>query len=292
MAVQIQFRRGASAAWASANPVLADGELGLDTTSYTYKIGNGASTWTQLPYQSLPASTLSSAVYTAKGTIAAASAANSPVAVTVGANNTLLVADSTQTAGVKWASTLSGLTLTSPTINTPTITAPNITGAASIGSGATLTSPTVTTPTVTTPTVTNGTATNLTLFSPKEGWTTSASAIPATATIDVMTATNVYYTGSASANWTFNFRGNGSTAASAYLGVGQSTTVGVLVTNGASAYYPTAFQIDGAAVTPKWQNGVAPTAGNANSVDAYLFTIVKTAATPTYTVFASQTKFA
>jgi hypothetical protein len=107
-----------------------------------------------------------------------------------------------------------------------------------------------------------------------------------------MTATNVYYTGSASANWTFNFRGNGSTAASAYLGVGQSTTVGVLVTNGASAYYPTAFQIDGAAVTPKWQNGVAPTAGNANSVDAYLFTIVKTAATPTYTVFASQTKFA
>jgi len=288
MAVQIQFRRGASAAWASANPVLADGELGLDTTSYTYKIGNGASTWTQLPYQSLPASTLSSAVYTAKGTIAAASAANSPVAVTVGANNTLLVADSAQTAGVKWASTLSGLTLTSPTINTPTITAPNITGAASIGSGATLTSPTVNTP------VTNGTATNLTLFSPKEGWTTSASAIPVTATIDVMTATNVYYTGSASANWTFNFRGNGSTAASAYLGVGQSTTVGVLVTNGASAYYPTAFQIDGAAVTPKWQNGVAPTAGNANSVDAYLFTIVKTAATPTptYTVFASQTKFA
>jgi hypothetical protein len=51
-------------------------------------------------------------------------------------------------------------------------------------------------------------------------------------------------------------------------------------------------QIDGSAVTPKYQGGTAPTAGNASSIDAYVYTVVKTAATPTYTVFASQTKFA
>jgi hypothetical protein len=51
-------------------------------------------------------------------------------------------------------------------------------------------------------------------------------------------------------------------------------------------------QIDGSAVTPKYQGGTAFAAGNASSIDAYVYTVVKTAATPTYTVFASQTKFA
>jgi hypothetical protein len=63
-------------------------------------------------------------------------------------------------------------------------------------------------------------------------------------------------------------------------------------TNGGTAYYPTAYQIDGSAVTPRWQGGAAPTAGNVSSIDAYSITIVKTAATPTYIVLASQTKFA
>jgi hypothetical protein len=52
------------------------------------------------------------------------------------------------------------------------------------------------------------------------------------------------------------------------------------------------LQIDGSAVTPKYQGGTAFAAGNASSIDAYVYTVVKTAATPTYTVFASQTKFA
>jgi hypothetical protein len=65
-----------------------------------------------------------------------------------------------------------------------------------------------------------------------------------------------------------------------------------LVTQGATAYYNSAVQIDGSAVTPKYQGGTAFAAGNASSIDAYVYTVVKTAATPTYTVFASQTKFA
>ena len=59
-----------------------------------------------------------------------------------------------------------------------------------------------------------------------------------------------------------------------------------------SGLFNNAFQIDGSSVTPKWQGGVTPTVGNNNSIDVYTYTIVKTAATPTYTVFASITQFA
>jgi hypothetical protein len=68
--------------------------------------------------------------------------------------------------------------------------------------------------------------------------------------------------------------------------------VAFLVTNGATAYYQTALTVDSVAVTPKWQGGTAPTSGNASSVDIYLVTIIKTAATPTYAAFENQNKFA
>jgi hypothetical protein len=76
------------------------------------------------------------------------------------------------------------------------------------------------------------------------------------------------------------------------MAVGEQISAVLLNTNGATPYYPTGFTIDGSAVTPKWLGGTAPSAGNANSVDAYVYTIIKTAATPTYTVLASQNKFA
>lgn len=72
---------------------------------------------------------------------------------------------------------------------------------------------------------------------------------------------------------------------------GQSKTYVLLVTNGSTPYRPTSFSISGTAVTPKWQGGTAPTAGNANSIDSYSFTFIKTASN-TFTVLASQTKFA
>jgi hypothetical protein len=109
---------------------------------------------------------------------------------------------------------------------------------------------------------------------------------------DASTQTVLFYTTNASANFTLNVRGNSSTTLSSILPVGASITVVFLNTNGTTAYYPTAFQVDGNAVTPKWQGGTAPSAGNASSIDAYSLTIIKTAATPTYTVLASQTKFA
>jgi hypothetical protein len=50
MAQQIQLRNDSTAGWAADNPVLAQGEIGVDTTLGQMKIGDGTSTWTQLDF--------------------------------------------------------------------------------------------------------------------------------------------------------------------------------------------------------------------------------------------------
>ena len=119
-----------------------------------------------------------------------------------------------------------------------------------------------------------------------------ASAATGTINFDVSTASVWYYTSNATANHTLNFRYSSGTSLNTAMATGDAITLVWLNTNGSTAYYPNVIQIDGSTVTPKWQGGTAPAAGNASSVDAYSFTIIKTAATPTYTVLASQTKFA
>lgn len=146
---------------------------------------------------------------------------------------------------------------------------------------------TLTNKTLTTPQINYGI-----VKSPTENCTVSATAATGTINFDTQTQAVLYYTSNASANWTVNFRGNSGTTLSSLLAVNDSITCVFLVTQGSTAYYNSAVQIDGSSVTPKWQGGTAPSAGNASSIDAYSYTIVKTAATPTYTVFASQTKFA
>lgn len=132
---------------------------------------------------------------------------------------------------------------------------------------------------------------NKVLRAPEERTTISATAATGTINFDILTQGVLYYTSNSSANWTLNVRGNSGTTLNSSLATGDALTIVFLVTNGSTAYYATTFQIDGTSVTPKWQNGTAPTAGNASSIDAYTYTIVKTASA-TYTVFASQTKFA
>jgi hypothetical protein len=128
-------------------------------------------------------------------------------------------------------------------------------------------------------------------LSPTETITVSATAATGTVDVDIVTSGAKYFTSNASANWTFNFRGDGSTTLNSLLSTGQSITVAFLVTNGSTAYRPTAFQVDGSSVTPKWNGGNAPAAGNANSIDSYTFTIIKTASA-TFTVLGAQSKFA
>jgi hypothetical protein len=53
MAQKIQFRRGTAAEWTSANPILAEGELGVEIDTQLYKIGNGIDTWVDLYYGGL-----------------------------------------------------------------------------------------------------------------------------------------------------------------------------------------------------------------------------------------------
>lgn len=45
---QIQFRRGTASQWSSTNPVLSSGELGYETDTGNFKIGNGSTAWNSL----------------------------------------------------------------------------------------------------------------------------------------------------------------------------------------------------------------------------------------------------
>jgi hypothetical protein len=188
-------------------------------------------------------------VVTAKGDLIAASASGSPTRLAVGADNAVPVADNSQTTGIRWSSTLSGLTLTSPVINYPI------------------------------------------LLSPVEPITVSATGAAGTVAFDVRSQSVMYYTGNSTGNWTLNVRGNSSTTLNSILAVGQSLSVVFMTTQGTTPYYQTALQIDGTAVTPRWQGGATPTAGNASGVDVYTITIVKTASAPTYAAFAALAQF-
>jgi len=197
------------------------------------------------------------------------------------------VAIDSTVATLTGSQTLTNKTLTSPVIstitNTGTLTLPTSTDTL-VGRATT---DTLTNKTLTSPVINGGT-----LVGPEERTTVAATAATGTIAYDAITQGVLYFTSNASANWTLNIRGNSGTTLSSILAVGDAITVTHLVTQGATAYYNSAVQIDGSAVTPKYQGGTAFAAGNASSIDAYVYTVVKTAATPTYTVFASQTKFA
>ena len=122
--------------------------------------------------------------------------------------------------------------------------------------------------------------------------TTTVSATAATGTIAyyINSQSVLYYTSNASANWTTNFAFSSGTSLNTALATGQTVTVAFAVTQGATAYYNNVVQIDGTTVTPKWQGGTAPSAGNASGIDVYQYTIIKTASA-TYTVLASLTQY-
>jgi hypothetical protein len=121
--------------------------------------------------------------------------------------------------------------------------------------------------------------------------TISATASTGTINFDVTTQSVLYYTTNASGNFTLNFRASSGTSLNTLLATGDSICVSFLCTNGSTAYYNSAVQVDGSSVTPKYQGGTAWTSGNASSIDAYNFVIVKTGSAA-FTILTSQTKFA
>lgn len=72
MAIQIQFRRGTAAEWTSVNPILAEAEMGIETDTNLFKIGNGNDNWNDLPYGGLRGYSGSSGYTGSVGNIAVA----------------------------------------------------------------------------------------------------------------------------------------------------------------------------------------------------------------------------
>jgi hypothetical protein len=172
-------------------------------------------------------------------------------------------------------------TLTNKTIDSASNT---LTGVTTLTGTETLTNKTLTSPAINTATFKDGVVRGL-----EEDVNVVASAATGTINFDVDTASVWYYTSNATANHTLNFRYSSSVSLNTALAVGDAITLVWLNTNGTTAYYPNVIQIDGNAVTPKVPAAIS--SGNASSIDAYSFTIIKTASA-TFTVLETQTKFA
>ena len=78
-----------------------------------------------------------------------------------------------------------------------------------------------------------------------EDSTIAATAATGTVNYDIKTQSVLYFTSNASGNYTLNLRGDGSTTLNSMLSDGDVITVVHLVTNGGSAYYNNAVQVDG-----------------------------------------------
>ena len=238
------------------------------------------------------------------------------------ADRTITIPDATTTlVGTDTTQTLTNKTLTAPVIssitNTGTLTLPTSTGTVALTSDITITGSSKlsafasttsselagvisdetgsgslvfgTSPTIGTPAITGGTLADTVIKGLEEDVNVVASAATGTINFDVETASIWYYTSNASANFTLNFRFSSSVSLNTALATGDAITLVFLNTNGATAYYPNVINIDGNAQTPKVPAAI--TAGNASAIDAYSFTIIKTASA-TFTVLETQTKFA
>jgi hypothetical protein len=176
---------------------------------------------------------------TTKGDLIAASAAQTPTTLSVGANNTVLVANSSASTGVNWTSTIAGLTTQGELLEYP-----------------------------------------------YENWYINGAAFAGyTAYLQTNLSAVHYLTGTSTANGTLNITAASGTALNSVMATGQAMTFSLLITN-TTAYYVSAVQVDGSAVTPKWSGGTAPSAGNASATDIYQFTILKTGSAA-FTVFAA-----
>lgn len=99
-----------------------------------------------------------------------------------------------------------------------------------------------------------------------------------------------FHTVAATANWIDRITHSGTTTLNTVMAIGDTITVAHVTTQGATAFFLTAIQVDGVATPIKWQGGTVPAAGNVSGNDVYTFTLIKTAAA-TFTVLGSLTQY-
>lgn len=207
--------------------------------------------------------------------------------IAVGAAVTSILTANITDLRVNVTTNLPVVTLTgTQTLTNKTLTAPVI---SSISNTGLLTLPTSTDTLV--GRATTDTLTNKTFTAPIETYYTTATGFAGYSYYAITNGTIQYITGSSTANGTLNITAASGTTLNTTMAVGQSISCVLLVTNGATAYYPNVIQVDGSTVTPKWSGGTAIAAGNASAIDGYTFVVIKTGAA-TFTVLAGQTKFA
>lgn len=97
------------------------------------------------------------------------------------------------------------------------------------------------------------------------------------------------YSANATGAFSLNIRGDNVTPFDDTIPANKSTSVALMVRNGATPYALTSISIDGAAQSIYWQNGTGPS-GNANAIDVYSIAIFKTSPA-TFLVLASQSHF-
>lgn len=261
----IQIRRATSSQWAADNPVLLDGELGVDTTTGLIRVGNGVDHWSSLlPQAQLTDSVTSTSttigasalavktaydhaesairpsIIDAKGDLIAGSAADTPLAVSIGSNNAVLTADSSASAGMSWSSSLQPSTI-------------SVAGAATFNGSATF----------------NGTLNAQEL---------SETVVPVTLSSNVASldwsAGNVYYIANApTGNMTFNIT-------NVPVTTNTIKTINVIVTQGSTGYLPTSITVNGSSQTIRWSGSLAPTpSSSAGKIDIFIISLQRTAST-------------
>lgn len=110
-----------------------------------------------------------------------------------------------------------------------------------------------------------------------------------TLNFDVLDSAILFKTASATGNVTLNVRGNSTVQLNSVLDTGRSLTCTFINTIGSTGYQPTVYQIDGANVTVRWLNGIAPLA-TVNSTHVINLNIIKTGVSQ-YTVLGSYGSF-
>jgi hypothetical protein len=281
----------------SAHVINASGAIGLSTNLGTTPAGSGTSGFGTSGYLMQSGGSAAAPTWVAQSTIAAGSATTATTATN--ATNVGVTDDTTTATTVypAWVTTTTGnlpiktaSTKLSFVPSTGVLTATSFAGAGTSLTGVGLLATASTYTALQTFTGSTSVAA-LKTTNIKEVATISATAATGTINYDITTQSVLYYTTNASGNFTVNFRGSSGTSLNTLMATGESMSVTFLVTNGTTAYYNSAVQVDGSSVTPKWQGGTAPTSGNASAIDSYTYVIFKTGSA-TFTVLASVTKFA